>query len=66
MASTSTEIDRLINAIDNRNPEAFGSAKEADVIAKAILLHAKVIREVANELSESFDQMVFNRDRMGV
>jgi hypothetical protein len=56
MASTATEIDSLLRIIENRAVN-FGNVKGDDVIAQAILLHAKVVREVANEIMVTMDEM---------
>lgn len=52
----STEIEKMLTIIDGRKGFSYEN-EGSELVAKAILLHAKMERECANEVVAAIDEM---------
>jgi hypothetical protein len=56
----SSDIESMLSVVDMRKGFAY-EGENAELITKAILLHAKMMREVANEIVAALDELNPNR-----
>lgn len=57
--NTAQQIEKIINKIECRYPD-FSNDRNFDILAIAILLNAKMIREVGNEIVAVLEEIKNN------